>query len=410
MEEVIYPFGYCTNVHAGTSLEAAKANLLRYAATVRQQVVPDGDLPLGLWLAEEAACSLLEEGKLGEFRSWLREHHFFPYTFNGFPQGDFHQAIVKHAVYEPTWKSEARLQFTIALAQIMAGLQREGSIGSISTLPLGWPLKPWQQSDFQAAAANLLKLAHFLDQLKQETGREIVIAIESEPGCVLNTATEMCDFFEQHLFSGTSESIARRHLGVCHDICHSGVMFEPQSDVLSRYLAAGIRIGKVQVSSAVHVPWDECHGDVRAQTSVLDQLKTFDEPKYLHQATRANAHARLEELSEDLSRALEIWLPDSGFPAYPWRVHFHVPIFVDRFGSLKTTQHDISMATRFLEGHRQSLVGDSLWFTGHYEVETYAWPVLPESLAVDDLASGIARELFYFSEIVGNINRQPEFL
>ncbi len=402
MEEVTYPFGYCTNVHAGPSLEGAKANLLKYAASVRQQVVPDGTLPLGLWLAAEAASSLLEAGRLSEFGLWLREHHFVPYTFNGFPQGDFHQAVVKHAVYEPTWKSASRLEFTMALARILAGLLRENDIGSISTLPLGWPHVPWQQQDFEASAENLLKLAIFLDQLYQQTGREIVIAIESEPGCVLNTATEICDFFQGYLFAGTYEKIARRHLGVCHDICHSGVMFEPQSAALSCYHDAGIRIGKVQVSSAVHVPWDECRGDAREQAKVLEQLRTFDEPKYLHQATRADANLRLEELSEDLSGALEAWMPTSSFPQDPWRIHFHVPIFVDRFGSLKTTQSDILEATDFLARHRYTEVAGSRWFTGHYEVETYAWPVLPAPLAVKDLASGIAQELTFFSSVLEN--------
>ena len=45
-----YGFGYCTNVHAGTSLEEAQANLLRYASEVRRLVAPEGRLPVGLWL------------------------------------------------------------------------------------------------------------------------------------------------------------------------------------------------------------------------------------------------------------------------------------------------------------------------------------------------------------------------
>ena len=96
------------------------------------------------------------------------------------------------------------------------------------------------------------------------------------------------------------------------------------------------------------------------------------------------------------------WLEEADFPEHPWRVHFHVPIFVDNFGSLQTTQQDILQATRFLEQHRQERIGESTWFTGHYEVETYAWPVLPESLAVRDLASGIAQELKYFSGVLAN--------
>ena len=90
-----YPIGYCTNVHAGTSLEQARANLLQYAGKVRAQLAPQGRLPVGLWLAEPAANELIEKQSVVEFRDWLQSNHFLPYTMNGFPQGDFHQAVVK---------------------------------------------------------------------------------------------------------------------------------------------------------------------------------------------------------------------------------------------------------------------------------------------------------------------------
>ena len=36
----------------------------------------------------------------------------------------------------------------------------------------------------------------------------------------------------------------------------------------------------------------------------------------------------------------------------------------------------------------------------HFEVETYAWGVLPESLQVDQLSEGIAREMKWFAELL----------
>ncbi len=400
MHDDAYPFGYCTNVHAGTSLEEAKANLLRHASAVRQRVAPNGKLPIGLWLAEPAAMGLIECNGVYQFGEWLQEHDFLPYTFNGFPQGDFHQAVVKHAVYEPTWTCDSRTRYTLCLAEILEAILPDDGLGSISTLPLGWPHAPWHAETMKACADNLLEVAKFLDRLAQHRGREVVIAIEPEPGCVLNTAEEVVEFFEHFLFSGPDRALAHRYLTVCHDICHSSVLFESQSKALDMYRQAGIRVGKVQVSSAVHVPWDEARHDIDLQAAIAEQLRAFNEPKYLHQTTQRCGAGGVKWLQEDLPMAIARSLSNSEYPDEPWRVHFHVPIFVGRFGDLHTTQADIAEATDYLQRHQRDSVGGENWFTGHYEVETYAWPVLPPALAVQDLATGISTELEYLHQLL----------
>lgn len=395
-----FPLGYCTNVHAGSTLTEAKANLERYAFAVRTHLACDGLLPVGLWLSEAAANELLNEAALLNFRDWLAEHKLLPYTFNGFPQGDFHQDVVKHRVYEPTWTCHSRAAYSMTLAQILDVLLPSGAKGSISTLPIGWPHAPWHAEDFHTAADNLIEVAKYLDHLAQHSGREIVLAIEPEPGCLLNTATEIVDFFQHYLFSGPDANLARRYLSVCHDVCHSSVMFEKQTDALQLYRQNGIRVGKVQISSAVHVPWDEANGNASRQAAMLGQLKGFNEPRYLHQTSVSRVDGRFEKLAEDLSTALSHWIPAGGYPSTPWRVHFHVPIFVDSFGELRTTQSDIFEACKYLTTHGNEEMHGTSWFTGHYEVETYAWPVLPAALRQSDLAVGIAQELKYASEVL----------
>ncbi len=396
-----YPIGYCTNVHAGTSLQQARENLLEFAGKVRNQLAPTGRLPVGLWLAEEAANELLERQTVSEFRDWLEANHFLPYTMNGFPQGDFHQPVVKHAVYEPTWSCHSRARYSMCLAQILDVLLPAGAQGSISTLPIGWPHCPWHSEEFHLAADNLLEVAKYLDHLAQHSGREIVLALEPEPGCILNTAGELADFFEHYLFSGPDGKVARRYLTVCHDICHSGVMFEPQTAALDTYRQKGIRVGKVQISSAVHVPWDKAIGNSAQQAEMLNQLRGFNEPKYLHQTTRSRSDGTLDALSEDLPRALEKWIHAEEFPSTPWRVHFHVPIHIERFGALQTTQADIKVACEHLNKHGEQDCDGAPWFTGHYEVETYAWPVLPPELQQTSLSNGIAEELRFANNLLG---------
>lgn len=396
------PFGYCTNVHAGSRLDEALQQIDLIATRVRAQLIPQGRLPLGLWFSETAAEQIVNEHRTGWLNDWLEQRGLTAYTFNGFPQGDFHQPVVKHAVYQPTWNCQSRASYTQRLAQILASLLPEGGVGSISTLPLGWPHAPWHAENFSLAAEFLLGTARFLHRLSEERGCQVVLAIEPEPGCVIDTATSMVDFFEHYLLSGHDAEIARQHLTICHDICHSGVMFEPQRDALKKYIDAGIRIGKVQVSSAIHVPWDEVVGQSQRQQALLRQVASFNEPKYLHQTTRCDGSRHLESMLEDLNLALNTWTA-SGLPERPWRIHFHVPIYVDRFGEIATTQSDIQEACEFLEQCRTSQIAGRDWFTGHYEVETYAWTVLPKELATNDLAAGISQELKYFGRLLDSL-------
>jgi sugar phosphate isomerase/epimerase len=400
---VDFPVGYCTNVHAGAGLEQARANLDRYAGSVRQHLKCSGKLPVGLWLAEPAANQLLQDDSIIEFRDWLGQRGLLPYTFNGFPQGDFHQAVIKHQVYEPTWSCHSRAAYSMRLAQVLDVLLPAGAHGSISTLPIGWPHCPWHAEELHLAADNLMEVARYLDNLAQHSGREIVLAIEPEPGCILNTAAEVVEFFQHYLLSGPDAKLARRFLTVCHDVCHSSVMFESQSSALEAYRRAGIRVGKVQLSSAVHVPWNEVLGEAEQQAAVLSQLRGFNEPKYLHQTTACQANGHLDRITEDLSKALQNWIPTGGFPANAWRVHFHVPIYLEQLGALRATQLDIRRAIEYFNVHGNELIDGAAWFSGHYEVETYAWPVLPESLQQTDLAKGIADELQYAADLLNRI-------
>src|SRR5947207_15441674 len=110
--------GYCTNVHAGSDLETTRTNLARYAIAVKQRVSPAAPMGVGFWLSAIAAIDLLREQKVSAFGASLREMGLVPYTFNGFPHGDFHQTVVKHRVYHPTWWEPARREYTLDLIAI----------------------------------------------------------------------------------------------------------------------------------------------------------------------------------------------------------------------------------------------------------------------------------------------------
>jgi len=383
--------GYCTNVHAGADLAQVLANLLRFAVPVRQRFCPNEQLGIGLWLSASAARKLLAQDRLAEVKDFFGQNGLLPFTLNGFPYGDFHQDIVKLQVYFPPWREasvRSRSDYTRDLIAILHGLLPAGMEGSISTLPLAWGSPELPADHLHEAAAALAKVAQHLAQLEQTTGRLIHLDIEPEPGCVLQRSGDVVRFFENYLLlPGRDEAVMRRYLRVCHDVCHAAVMFEEQADVLKRYRSAGIAVGKVQVSSAVALDLDAIDPGERAEA--LRQLAGFNEPRYLHQTMIRLDPEIPPVFYEDLHLALAS--PHAQAARGSWRVHFHVPIYVDTFGRLKATRQAIWECVDLALGEKM---------VRHFEVETYAWGVLPEELRQPDLSVGIADEMRWFRELV----------
>jgi hypothetical protein len=66
-----------------------------------------------------------------------------------------------------------------------------------------------------------------------------------------------------------------------------------------------------------------------------------------------------------------------------WRVHFHVPLFLENYGALSSTQSDI---VDTINVHKK------VPFTNHLEIETYTWGVLPTEFQAP-LNESIIREI-----------------
>lgn len=377
--------GYCTNVHAGADLPQTRANLERFALDVKRQVSPSAPMGVGLWLSAAAAKSLRTEGNTRAFAEWLHGVGLVPFTFNGFPYGDFHKKVVKHDVYLPTWADERRLAYTLDLVAIQDALLPRGMEGSISTLPIAWGNPSPNEEHLGAAGRNLIRAAEYLAHLEKDTGRLIYLCLEPEPGCVLQRKGDFLWFFQNHVWPQGNEEDLRRYLRVCHDVCHSVVMFEDQRDVLQMYYAAGIAVGKVQVSSAVRV--DFAALDERNRMDAIDQLTGFAEDRYLHQ-TVSREPGKKSVFHQDLPALLHTIVDPRRLKA-EWRVHFHVPVYLEEFGHLESSRADIRACLDACKKYSA---------VHHFEVETYAWGVLPKELQHANLADGIAQEMKWFHE------------
>jgi sugar phosphate isomerase/epimerase len=379
---------YCTNIHGGESWAEIEASLARHLPGVKRQVSPGAPMGVGLRLSGAAARQLTgEETRLAAFQDFLAANQLYVFSINAFPYGAFHGRKVKEQVYEPDWRTQERLAFTNDAADILARLLPDGVDGSVSTVPGAFKSRVRTSSDIALMAETMVRHAAHLDAIAAATGKVVVLALEPEPCCLLETTEEAIDFFKEHLFgdsaiglmrllrnlpAAAARDALRRHLGLCFDVCHAAVEFEEIGTSLSRLRAAGIRVAKLQLSSAIRVP--------AADSGTEALLARFDDGIYLHQAVerRDGGLARYADLPEALA-ALR-----AGGRGSEWRVHCHVPVFLDDLGGLSSTQEVLLEALALCRANEVS---------PHLEIETYTWSVLPETLRHGDIGVDIAREV-----------------
>lgn len=375
---------YCSNIHPGETWDEVEASLHRHLPAIKQRVAPGRAFGVGLRLSALAAETLADPVRLARFRDWLAQEDLYVFTLNGFPYGRFHGRPVKEAVYRPDWREPERPAYTRRLAEILAGLLPERLPGSISTVPGAYQAHLADPDDAGIIALRLADFAIDLHRLEQRTGRHIALALEPEPGCLLETTPETVAFFSERVFGpaavaraarqtglgrGEAEALLRRHLGLCLDACHAAVAFEEPAAVLAQLRAADIAIHKLQLSAGLRVD--------RPGPAERAALAAFAEDVYLHQ-TRARRDGEVRRYAD---------LPDAladPAAAEEWRIHYHVPLWAERLELFATTADWLEA---LLDLHRRQPV------SFHLEVETYTWSVLPENHRRLDIAEAIAQEL-----------------
>jgi sugar phosphate isomerase/epimerase len=388
---------YCTNIHAAEGWSAVDANLRRYAPALKRRFAPDGFFGIGLRLSARDARELLTDNRLETFRAWLDAEGLYVAIINGFPFGSFHRSVVKADVYAPDWRDEARVAYTLDLARILSRLLPAGIDGGVSTAPLSY--KAWMAVDddagWTAVTDNVVRVAVALARIRRDQGAFIHLDIEPEPDCSIETTDETIAFFERRLLPrgipqvvrelGVTEAeastVLRDHVRVCFDCCHFAVEHEDPIQALDRLSRAGIRVGRIQLSSALRV---NRPADPAAAADTDARLRRFADSTYLHQVV-ARDGGRLEHFP-DLGPALDA--KPAG--AAEWRVHFHVPLFTSEYEGLGSTQDDVRRVM-------QAAVAQPI--TTHLEIETYTWDVLPDALKIDLLES-IGRE---YDWVLGNL-------
>ncbi|UFS69562.1 metabolite traffic protein EboE [Geomonas sp. RF6] len=356
---------YCTNIHPAESWGETLSSLKRHLPKIKGAVSPDEPFPVGLRLSAAAVRSATAQGPAA-FSRWLDENGLFVPTLNIFPFGIFHGGRLKEQVYLPDWRCAQRCEYTTLAASLLAEWMPEGITGSLSTVPVSFG-RHLGKDDLLAVRRNILKALAVLDRIYQEKGRDIVLALEPEPACYLETTADLA------IFLGRLElpPKLRQRLGICLDCCHLAVEFEEPAEALALLRREGVPVAKVHVSSAL-----------RVQHASRDLLVPFVEPCYLHQVVVRSAAGTLSRY-RDLPYALMYHRGEEGDE---WRCHFHIPLFMEESGPYCTT--------RFFAEKLLPLLDPGILL----EVETYSWQVLPQNLRGETISEDVIKELQWLQE------------
>ena len=364
---------YCTNVHRGQTWDETLASLKNYTLAVRDRVSPDHPYAIGLRLSEQAARELRDAARLNAFREWLDRENCYVFTINGFPYGQFHGARVKEQVYAPDWTTDARVDFTNLLFDLLAQLLPEGLEGSVSTVPCSFKEFIQSKDQEKALRGQLWRCVEHVSKVSAASGKMLHLGLEPEPLCYLETSEETMRFFERMREEHPGDERLGAHLGVNYDTCHLAVEFEEPQDVVRRFRDHGIKISKIHLSSALKV---------RPNAEVRRALEAFADDIYFHQVIERQSRNALVRY-RDLDVALADVRVEEGSEPPEWRIHFHIPLHSEPSKLFDNTSDHIRGLLDLLR-HDPDLCS-------HLEMETYTWEVMPEAMknrsVVDQLVS-----------------------
>ena len=391
---------YSTLVHPGDTWDEMWNSLQTFVPRVKARVSPNAPFGVSLRLSASSATTLVNSSeKRAALKKFLADNDMYLYTVNAFPYGPFKNQIVKEEVYEPDWSGEARAKYTENVAEILADCGATHVNPSIQSPPLAFKPKSKTKEAVESYAVNMRRMTVFLHRLHERTGRLITLALEPEPYCFLETTAETVEFFTKVLRSEsslkalaedlkvdvkTAADIMKRHIGTVYDICHQAVEFEDITASLQSLVDNDIPVFKLQEAAAVRIP--------SVTPESIEALREYADSVYLTQT--------IEKKDGKLTRFLNLEDAFAHFAKDPsgereWRIHFHVPVFLDDLGEhFKTTRFAIEEALDF---HKANPLSAQL------EIETYTWDVLPDHLKTGDIVDYVVLELEWVRGHLGRL-------
>ena len=303
-----------------------RAGIAAMAPALKAEISPQAPLGIYLRLSAFAARQLAQPSEMASFRDYLSSSGLYVFGVDTRGFGARRGRAVKEAAYRPDWTDPERLDYSDRAARIMAQLAPSTRTGTVVTIP-GLLAASNDAKAAEQVVFNLLRHVATLLGIERRTGCQVVLALNPEPGCLIETAGDTVRFFHQHLLGRDAlaylaelcrigvpmaAAVIRRHIGVSYDLCHGAVMFEDPLEALALLADAGIRVLELRLAAALRLP--RVGPDARAL------LSPYEDGVRLRQVGERHSGEIRHYL--DLGPALKAL--DEGRAGGEWRVRCHV--------------------------------------------------------------------------------------
>src|SRR5215217_2330447 len=187
---------YSTLVHQTDNWEQLWKSVNTYLPAVKARVAPHQKFGVCLRTSAPSAEFLSSEpSKVADLKKFFADNDLYLYTANAFVYGVFKKQVIKEEVYEPDWRTDDRVEYTMQVADLLAHLAPEGIEPSIQSAPLGFKPRVTGDDVVEAYTTNVIRVVAHLVQLHKETGKVVTLGLEPEPRCFLETTDETIDYF-----------------------------------------------------------------------------------------------------------------------------------------------------------------------------------------------------------------------
>jgi len=361
-----YSLTYCSNIFKENNWKTLFNKLNTYINSLKKYNKPIG---LSLCISNKLSNEIKKEKNISTIKNWLEEKNVYLSSINGFVYKTFHKKNIKDKIHYPDWTSKKKLNYTTNLITILRNLITKNKTGSISSSPLSYA--PWikKKNHDYILFKSSKNIAIIIKNLICSTNKNIIhIDIEPEPDCIINDSTTFINFYNKWLipiavkylndnlnFSKKKAIIyIKKHIRLCYDICHFSVNFENHKKIIHSINKNNIKIGKVQISSAMEI---KIPTQNTKKAYIINDLKNVIKSPFLHQTT--------EKINKKLIKYKDIKYALKNFENKNnsiLRIHCHTPLYKKNIKNIGTTQNETKNALIDLLNEKH---------IKHIEIETY---------------------------------------
>lgn len=358
-----YNITYCSNIFKNNKLIDLIKNLKEYKKKNKEQK------NISICLSNNILKEIKKNNNIKKIYTWIKINKLNIKLINGFVYKQFHTKKIKEFIYYPDWTKIERYNFTKNILYFIQKINKFKNFG-VTTLPISYEawIKKEKKYNLKKSINNLFKILEIIIKIKKYKKRNIHLDIEPEPFCSIEKCNDFIIFFNTWLIPLIKKNFKlkykikekkyikyiRKHINICYDACHSAVMFENQKKNLDLIKKEKIKIGRIQISSAIKIKF------IEKNKINLDFLK---KSSFLHQSIIKLKNNKIIKKKDffELKNIKDLIIKEI-------RIHCHIPIYEKKISkNIYTTQNELILLIKNMIKNKD---------IKNLEIETYTYDTM----------------------------------